>query len=332
MEANRILCGDAVAMLKTLPDKSVDCCITSPPYYGLRDYGAEGQIGVEQTPDEYISRLSDVFGEVRRVLNPTGTLWLNIADSYAGSGKGAGYKNYRKSKQRYVYAADDPAVNIPKSWGRIKPKDMIGIPWTLALALRDSGWYLRSDIIWHKPNAMPNPVKDRPVSAYEHIFLMSKSRKYHFDFTALEVPVANSTVSRYKRGFHSDRYADGAPGQTPQSIQQPRTIENIPKMRRGRDVWSISTNNCNAAHFATFPVELVKPCILAGCRENGIVLDPFFGSGTVGAAALMLGRKYVGIELNPEYCTLAKNRIAATKKDKPMRETGGHAQQEVILC
>lgn len=313
MEANTILCGDALAVLKTLPSESVNCCITSPPYYGLRDYGVAGQIGLEQTPGEYVARLTDVFREVRRVLTPDGTLWLNIADSYAGSGKGAGKWNDDRrpsSKQRYIYNLENPAARLPKEWPGIKPKDLIGIPWALAFSLRADGWYLRSDIIWHKPNAMPHSAKDRPVNCYEHVFLLAKSKTYHFDYTALEVPVAQSSIERTRRGFKQAKYAAGAPGQAPQAITQPKPAGEAPPMRRGRDVWSIGTNNYRAAHFATYPVELVKPCILAGCPENGIVLDPFFGAGTTGVAALELSRRYVGIEINPSFCALAENRIA----------------------
>lgn len=282
MEANKILCGDALSVLETLPSDSVHCCVTSPPYYGLRDYGVNGQIGLEQTPGEYVARLTEVFREVRRVLTPEGTLWLNIADSYAGGGK---------------------------AWPGVKPKDMLGIPWTLAFSLRADGWFLRSDIIWHKPNCLPNSMKDRPVNCYEHVFLLAKSKKYHFDYTALQTPIAESSKTRYRRGFRQMKYTEGAPGQSAQTINQPRPGEEAPALRRGRDIWTIGTNNYRAAHFATFPVELVKPCLLAGCPEGGIVLDPFFGAGTTGVAALTLGRRYIGIELNPDFCKIARKRI-----------------------
>ena len=312
VDVNKILCGDALSVLKSLPSDSVHCCVTSPPYYGLRDYGVDGQIGLEQTPGEYVARLTEVFREVRRVLTPEGTLWLNIADSYAGSGKGAGKwstDHPAKGKQRYIYTAEDPAARLPKEWPGVKPKDMIGIPWMLAFSLRTDGWYLRSDIIWHKPNCLPNSMKDRPVNCYEHVFLLAKSKKYHFDYTALQVPMAESSKARYRRGFYASKYAEGAPGQPSQTINQPRPGEEAPAMRRGRDIWTIGTNNYRAAHFATFPVELVKPCLLAGCPEGGIVLDPFFGAGTTGVAALMLGRQYIGIELNPDFCEIARKRI-----------------------
>jgi len=296
METNRIICGNALSVLQSMPSESIHCCVTSPPYYGLRDYGVPGQIGLEQTPGEYAARLTEVFREVRRVMTPEGTLWLNIADSYASGNKVAEkWKN--------------PSAHLPKEWPGVKPKDMIGVPWMLAFSLRADGWYLRSDIIWHKPNCMPNSMKDRPVNCYEHVFLLAKSKKYHFDYTALQVPVAESSKARYRRGFYESKYTDGVPGQPAQNINKPRPGEEAPAMRRGRDVWTIGTNNYRSAHFATYPVDLVKPCILAGCPENGIVLDPFFGAGTTGVAALMLGRRYIGIELNPDFCALAEKRI-----------------------
>lgn len=312
METNRIICGDALTVLKTLPSDSINCCVTSPPYYGLRDYGVNGQIGHEQTPEEYIERLTDVFREVRRVLTPDGTLWLNIADSYAGSGKGAGKwsgDTKAHSKQSYVFDSDNPAAQMPKRWKNIKAKDMIGIPWMLAFSLRNDGWYLRSDIIWNKPNCMPHSAKDRPVSSYEHVFLLAKSKRYFFDYTALEAPITERSAERYKRGFHPQKYSDGAPGQAAQAINQPRGGTEPPIMRRVRDVWTIGTNTYRSAHFATYPVGLVKPCILAGCPVSGIVLDPFFGAGTTGVTALMLDRKFIGIDLNPDFCNIADERI-----------------------
>ena len=283
MEANKILCGDALAVLKTLPADSVQCSVTSPTYYGLRDYGVTGQIGLEETPGEYVVRLTAVFREMRRVLVADGTLWVNIADSYASS-----------------------RTKGPD----IKPKDLIGIPWMLALSLREDGWYLRSDIIWHKLNCMPHSVKDRPVNCYEHVFLLAKSKSYYFDYAALQVPMTQSSKERYRRGFNQAKYTAGAPGQMPQTINQQRPGVEAPVLRRGRDVWDIGTNNYRAAHFATYPTALVKPCILAGCPEGGIVVDPFFGAGTTGVAALELGRRYIGIELNPDFCKLADQRIS----------------------
>ena len=320
IDTNTILCGDAFDVLKTLPDGCVNMAVTSPPYYGLRNYGVNGQIGLEPTPAEYVSRLVAVFREVRRVLTKDGVLFLNIADSYAGSGKGASADTDRESKQRYLFTPDNPAAQMPTSWNGIKPKDMIGIPWMLAFALRADGWYLRSDIIWHKINALPHSVKDRPVSSYEHIFLLAKSKTYYFDYTALEEPTMESTKQRYKRNFGSNKYAAGAPGQTVQTINKPKDKNApIPDMRRGRDIWSFPTSPLRGIeHYAAYPLELARRCILAGCPEGGVVLDPFIGSGTTGAAALMLGRQYIGIELNPEYIPLARERLKQyTKADTP---------------
>lgn len=279
---NRILCGDSVEILRTLPENSTHMCVTSPPYYGLRDYGAEGQIGLEETPERYVQILSGVFDEVRRVLRPDGTLWINIADSYAGSGKGAWNKvgERPKSKHTYRFTTDNPAVNIPKIWPGVKPKDMIGIPWLLAFALRERGWYLRSDIIWHKPNVMPESVADRPTKSHEHLFLLAKSSRYYFDHKAIKEP----------------------------------TVDGAARTRNCRDVWSISTSPYKGAHFATFPVELIVPCILAGSPAGGVVLDPFFGSGTTGVAALRLNRSFIGIDINPNFCRLADERIKQEEK------------------
>lgn len=203
-----IFCGDALTLLKRIPDDYVNCCICSPPFYGLRDYGVPEQIGLEESPEEYIKRLVKVFAEVFRVLKKDGTLWLNIGDSYAGSGKVA-RDNEKilndKSKHTYKYSTDNPAVKMRKTWNNIKPKDLIGVPWQLAFALRDLGYYLRSDIIWVKPNCFPESVKDRPTSCYEHIFLLSKSRRYYYDYEAITEPIADSTVKRLKRGI-SDKH------------------------------------------------------------------------------------------------------------------------------
>jgi DNA modification methylase len=318
METNRIICGDAAAVLQSLPDESVNCCVTSPPYYGLRDYGADGQIGLEQTPAGYISRLVDVFREVRRVLHGDGTLWVVIADSYAGSGKGAQTTEKwqgTKTKQSYKYTPDDPAAKLPNTWDGIKPKDLVGVPWRLAFALRDDGWYLRSCIIWRKPNALPESCRDRPTRSYENIFLLSKSPQYYYDRAAVAEPVANGTQARMKRAVSdSHKYAAAAPGQTAQTFNKPRPNRSgvevtLADTRNLRDVWSVSTKSYRGAHFATYPAELITPCILAGCPPGGVVLDPFFGSGTTGETALNLGRRYIGIDLNPDYCALAGERL-----------------------
>ena len=308
METDRILCGDALEMLRTLPDNSVHCCVTSPPYYVLRDYGVDGQIGREDTPAQYVARLTDVFSEVRRVLRPSGTLWLNIADTYAGKG------NQGDSVDpKYPNGRTGQTVAINRRVEGCKAKDMIGIPWMLAFALRDCGWYLRSDIIWQKANPMPESCKDRPSRCYEHIFLMAKSRKYYFNAEAIAEPVAESTPMRMRRKFGKNKYSADIPGQTHQHLNDYRpngyAEEDIPLLRNKHDVWQINSVPYKGAHFAAYPPNLVETCLLAGCPPNGIVLDPFLGSGTTAAVAKQMGRHYIGIELNPDYCTLAEQRI-----------------------
>ena len=293
---NKIICGDAVETLRTLPPESVNCCITSPPYYGLRDYGAAGQIGLEGSPGEYIARLMDVFREVKRVLRDDGTIWIVIADSYAGRSKGA-------------------SKGETKPWGNIKPKDLVGIPWTLAFALRDDGWYLRSAIVWSKPNPLPESCRDRPTRSYEHVFLLSKSYQYYYDQGAVKEPVAAGTHARMKRAISDKhKYVNATIGQPPQTFNRPRPNRSgeelmLADTRNLRDVWTVTTKSYRGAHFAVFPVELIIPCILAGCPAEGVVLDPFFGSGTTGVAAVALGRQYIGIDINPEYCRLAEDRL-----------------------
>lgn len=308
METDRILCGDALEMLRTLPDNSVHCCVTSPPYYALRDYGVDGQIGREDTPAQYVARLTDVFSEVRRVLRPSGTLCLNIADTYAGKG------NQGDSVDpKYPNGRTGQTVAINRRVEGCKAKDMIGIPWMLAFALRDSGWYLRSDIIWMKANPMPESCKDRPSRCYEHVFLLTKSRSYYYDAAAIAEPVAESTPMRMRRKFGKNKYSAGIPGQAHQHLNDYRpngyAEEDIPLLRNKRDVWQINSVPYKGAHFAAYPPKLVETCLLAGCPQDGIVLDPFLGSGTTAAVAKQMGRHYIGIELNPDYCELAKQRI-----------------------
>ena len=293
IQLDHIYTGDCLEVLKTLPDESVHCCITSPPYYALRDYGVDGQIGREATPKEYISRLTEVFTEVRRVLRSDGTLWLNISDTYAGKGNQGSYVDAKNPKGR-----NGQAVALNYKVEGCKPKDMIGIPWMLAFSLRDSGWYLRNDIIWMKENPMPESVKDRCARCYEHIFLFSKSRKYFFDYKAI-----------------SNKYGEAIPGQAKQqTINLCRehgaiTDEMINPLRNKRDVWIINTVPFKGGHYAAYPPKLVETCLLAGCPEGGVVLDPFMGSGTTGMVAKQLDRHYIGIELNPEYKELAEARI-----------------------
>lgn len=285
--------------------------MTSPPYYALRDYGVDGQIGREATPKDYIMRLTEVFTEVRRILRSDGTLWLNISDTYAGKGNQGEYVDAKNPHGR-----NGQAVALNYKVEGCKPKDMIGIPWMLAFALRDAGWYLRNDIIWMKENPMPESVKDRCARCYEHIFLFSKSRKYHFDYKAISEPIAPATAQRLKRGISErNKYGIAIPGQAQQqTINRPRehgeiTEDKINPLRNKRDVWIINTVPFKGGHYAAYPPKLVEICLLAGCPEGGVVLDPFMGSGTTGMVAKQLNRHYIGVELNPEYADLALARI-----------------------
>lgn len=331
LELNKIYNGDALYILKQMPDKYINCCVTSPPYYGLRDYGVDGQIGLEETPEEYINKLVDVFREVKRVLKDEGTLWLNIADSYAGSGKGAA--TYPDNAKKYKQGSNKGmvgAINTTKiKHNGFKPKDLIGIPWMLAFALRTDGWYLRQDIIWSKPNPMPESVRDRCTKSHEYIFLLSKSPRYYYDSEAISEPVAASTLKRLSQDITNQNGSNRTPGKTNGNMKAvaPRyggnKYTNNPEMfyrtksggiyeytsrRNKRDVWVVSTKPFKMAHFATFPPDLIEPCILAGCPVDGIVLDPFFGSGTVGVVANNHLRNYVGIDINVDYCTMAEHR------------------------
>ena len=315
MSENIIINRDCLLALRDLPDESVNCCVTSPPYYALRDYGMDAQIGREDSPEEYIRRLVLVFREVRRVLTADGTLWLNIADTYCGTGNKGGYLDPKNPKGR-----NGQSVSLARRASECKQKDMIGIPWLLAFALRADGWYLRSDIIWCKANPMPESCKDRPSRCYEHVFLLTKSKKYYYDALAIAEPIAEGTAARYKGGRSvSSKYAEEIPGQGKvQKLNAARaagtiTDADISPVRNARDVWHINTVPYKGGHFAAYPPKLAERCILAGCPRGGIVLDPFFGSGTTGLAAVKNDRRYIGIELNAEYCELAKERIGGMK-------------------
>lgn len=268
-----ILGGDSLApeSWARIPDGTVQAVITSPPYWGLRDYGNPTQLGREGTPDEYISNLVRVFQHIRPKLKDDGTLWINIGDTYVGTGH---KKDHRDPKAPEARTGQATALNHKVAG--LKPKDMIGVPWRLAFALQQDGWFLRSDIIWHKPNAQPSPVTDRPVSSYEHVFLLSKSRKYYYDWEAVQETTTDGTG-----------------------------------LRRGRDVWSINTEQYKEAHFAVFPQKLVEPCVLASSKQGDIILDPFSGSGTTGLVAVRHDRKYIGMESNPDYVELSKRRLGA---------------------
>lgn len=303
-----ILQGDALEVLRTIPDRSVNCCVTSPPYWGLRDYGVEGQLGLEPTPEEYVANLVEVFREVRRVLRDDGTLWLNLGDSYAGSGKGA-WDNKEVQKEVYVPDKDSPQCKLKKVPQGLKPKDLVGIPWRVAFALQADGWYLRSDIIWHKPNPIPESVKDRPTKAHEYIFLLSKSQKYYYDADAIKEPAVTSGQTRK---FNTPKKVGRLVNQRKASGNESPDAEpwEVPAMKNKRSVWTVPTQPFSEAHFAVYPPKLIEPCVLAGCPVGGTVLDPFCGSGTTGLVAVQLGRKFIGIELNPEYIKIAEKRLS----------------------
>ena len=299
---SKILCGDALEQLKTIPSESVDMCVTSPPYYALRDYGMVAQIGLEETPEAYIQKLVDVFHEVKRVLKKDGTLWLNIADSYCGTGDKGSYKD-----PKYAEGRNGQSVSKTKKIVGIKPKDLIGIPWLLAFALRADGWYLRQDIIWAKPNPMPESVTDRCTKSHEYIFLFSKSPKYYFDNEAIQEDANPQSEARYKSVFNAGKVPEHF---RPDGATNTMGMKEWTGKRNKRDVWQVSTQAITEAHFATFPEKLIEPCILAGSRRGGAVLDPFFGSGTTGRVATAHGREYIGIELNPDYIEIANKRLS----------------------
>ena len=355
---NKILIGDSLELLKTLPDQSVQTCITSPPYWGLRDYGTgtfvggdgdcdhnfrgekqiassnltgsdqskgfaldtpkkecrrcgairvDKQLGLEETPDAYVAAMVELFREVRRVLRDDGTLWLNLGDSYAVTGSKGEWKDPKHPEGRngQVVAVNNKVVGL-------KPKDLVGIPWRVSFALQADGWWLRQDIIWAKPNPMPESVTDRCTKSHEYVFLLSKSAKYYYDNEAIREQQAAGTAKDLARRKTLDN--KGTHGGTSVDLSRDRT-EYVPKdgKRNKRSVWTINTKPFKGAHFAVMPEALVEPCVLAGSKAGDVVLDPFFGAGTVGAVAARLGRKWIGIELNPEYAEIAQKRIDAVE-------------------
>lgn len=362
MEINKIYVGDNIQSLKLLEDESVDCCITSPPYYGLRDYGTatwvggdpncphkrmskyskntstghaqealrgnvgdaiytrvcrdcgalreDLQVGLEDTPEDYIDRLVNIFREVKRVLKPDGTLWVNIGDSYCGSHGNDKRQTIASDKDvRDTYGEDHERLDTKLSnLNGYKPKDLIGIPWLLAFALRKDGWYLRQDIIWHKPNPMPESVKDRCTKSHEYVFLLTKSPQYYFDHEAIQ----EEAVDVMRADDVKKNSYDGKRNFTDSKMNGSFSFHN--GTRAKRDVWSVSPSRYKGAHFATFPEELIEPMILAGCREGGVVLDPFMGSGTTAIVAKANRRNYIGCELNPEYASMAEQRASSVTK------------------
>ncbi len=333
-----ILTGDVRERLKDLPDESVHCVVTSPPYWGLRDYGVVGQIGLESSFAAYVEGMVAVFRDVRRVLRADGTLWLNLGDSYA-TGTSSGRKPTQAGKHGYW---ENPAIAylINGAGDGLKPKDLAGIPWRVAFALQADGWYLRQDIIWSKPNPMPESVRDRCTKAHEYLFLLSKSERYYFDQEAILEPVASATVARLSQeNLPNQQGSDRVPGKTngrmkavgrsagnkthkyvaeyeQSESEEHRTkagflksADKVYAVRNPRSVWTVTTRPFKEAHFATFPPKLIEPCILAGCPEGGTVLDPFFGAGTTGLVCQQLNRNCIGIELNPEYVKIAERRL-----------------------
>lgn len=306
-----LLLGDALEQLRTLPDGSVDCIVTSPPYYGLRDYGTPGQYGQEPTPAAYVETMRALFAEARRVLAADGTLWLNLGDSYAYPPGSAGRQGEGQRKDRTFTAEGLRGTDS------LPPKNLLGVPWRTAFALQDDGWILRNEIIWHKPNAMPESVRDRLSNRHEHLFLFAKAERYSFDLDPIREPHA-MRPQRRPSGHKARQKLGVLPAQTFSTSQRDEPgVDGHPLGRNPGDVWSIPTRPYPAAHFAVFPIDLPLRCIKAGCKPGGTVLDPFSGSGTAGAAARRLGRKYVGIDLNPAYHDLAKERFAQGVLDLP---------------
>lgn len=330
---NKIHHSDCRIGLKSLPDKFVHCCVTSPPYYGLRDYGVNGQIGLEETLEQYINNMVEVFREVYRVLRDDGTLWVNIGDSYSGGGRGGnpGHSEHQKQKTN---AGSLGVRNVKRS--PFKDKDLIGVPWMLAFALRADGWYLRQDIIWHKPNPMPESVTDRCTKAHEYIFLLSKSARYYYDAEAIRKPLADASVQRLSQDIENQNGSDRVPGKTngkmkavgqyvggtkhknlnlpdPHTFHKTRNSNGDEWRSDGyankRSVWTVTTKPFSEAHFATFPEDLIVDCIKAGCPIDGTVLDPFMGAGTTALVARKLNRNFIGFELNPEYIRISENRL-----------------------
>lgn len=320
----RIITGDVLAVLPSLPAGSVQTCVTSPPYWGLRDYGVAGQLGLEATPEEYVARMVEVFREVRRVLRDDGTLWLNLGDSYANDGKWGG-----STGGKHVAALHGTNVGRGKRETGLKPKDLVGVPWRVAFAIQADGWWLRSDIIWHKPNPMPESVTDRPTRAHEYVFLLSKAERYYYDAAAIREPIVTATGrpnapdkidSPYGQGFtrraragnKARRLAEGGAGDRPADhLGRGVPWEDDGTGRNARSVWSITTRPFKGAHFATMPPALARRCILAGSRPGDTVLDPFGGAGTTGLVAERHGRSAILVELNADYARLAAERIGA---------------------
>lgn len=313
-----VLVGDCRAVLRSLPSESVQCCVTSPPYWGLRDYGHADQIGQEATPELFVQTMVEVFREVRRVLKADGTCWLNLGDSYAAgkSGRtddGTDSQTSTLGPNRCGLPNNSGAGNViaRKAPQGYKPKDLIGIPWMTALALRADGWYLRQDIIWAKPNPMPESVTDRCTKSHEYIFLLTKSASYYCDMEAIQEPATNRPSGNKAKSWGTNETTDRASGEGNVETTRGFVYEGS-ETRNKRSVWNVPTAPYKEAHFATYPPDLIKPCIMAGTRCGDMVLDPFGGSGTTGQVALELGRKATLIELNPDYAKIIDKRTNIT--------------------
>lgn len=339
MSEHQILVGDCIEMMRSLPDRSVHTCITSPPYFGLRDYGIAGQIGMEGTPREFVDNLVAVFREVRRVLRDDGTLWVNLGDSYASiaggyAPEGSAGKHDTVSKATRGAVLRGRRRSPPEG---LKQKDLMGMPWRLAFALQDDGWYLRQDLIWHKPNPMPESIKDRCTKAHEYMFLLSKGPRYYFDQDAIREPAMASTITRLNQDIDGQAGSERVPGKNNGPMKavgrskrnsfaretkytagehgqagQHRTARadvDYDETRNKRSVWTVATANFKGAHFATFPPDLIRPCVLAGAPRGGVVLDPFGGAGTTALVAMQEGRKSILCELNPDYAAIARQRL-----------------------
>lgn len=347
--------GDCLEVMRGMADQSVQTCITSPPYFGLRDYGVDGQIGLEATPAEFVGRLVEVFREVRRLLRDDGTLWLNLGDSYASKPNGSiGQTGLQGGLSPHVSVRQAHARRSARIPEGLKHKDLMGIPWRVAFALQEDGWYLRQDIIWSKPNPMPESVTDRCTKAHEYLFLLSKSPRYYYDHGAIREPAAPSSIARWAQDVETQAGSDRVPGKTNgpmkavggrsqrdsfartgavaehvlpgQSAAQHRVDREEDNFdtasRNKRSVWTVATVPSQEQHFAMFPERLIEPCILAGSPAGGVVLDPFIGAGTTGVVAERLGRKWVGCELNRGYAERATARIRAVQPGLALGEMG----------
>lgn len=300
-QVNKIYNENCLSLASRMPDSFIDCVITSPPYYGLRNYNAEGQFGLEETPEKFVENLVTLFREIRRAMKDTGTLWLNLGDSYVGTGAKGDYKDPKHPEGRNAQSGTPKNNKV----AGLKSKDLIGIPWMVAFALRADGWYLRQDIIWHKPNPMPESVTDRCTKAHEYIFLLSKSQRYFYDAEPIREPIKDNCDGSIRA---IARTASGAlGGENKHNIEE--RIYNEIKGANKRSVWSVTTKPFKEAHFATFPEDLIEPCVLAGCPKGGLIYDPFGGAGTTAKVAVKHGRNYILSEINPDYIQIAEKRI-----------------------